>query len=173
MMDCTTLKVVRPRRVGVEQLALHAMEQLQLPAKLKELGFNRHQLAAAMGNIIARMAFPASERATLAWLQQCSGLGELIGYDFEGMGLDRLYQVSDQLWRHREALESHLYAQEASLFGFTPTIALYDLTNTFFEGEAKQNPKAQRGRSKEKRSDCPLVTLALVILVWIWLGQVP
>ena len=158
-----TLEMVRPRRVGVEQLALHAMEQLKLPEKLRELGFNRHQLAAALGNIIARMAFPASERASLVWLQQRSGLGELMGYDFESMGLDRLYQASDQLWKHREALESHLYGQEASLFGFEETITLYDLTNTFFEGEARQNPKAQRGRSKEKRSDCPLVTLGLVL----------
>jgi len=157
------LEWVRPRRVGIEQLALQALSQLKLTEKLKALGFNRHQLAAAMGNIIARMAFPASERASLAWLQQRSGLGELIDYDFEAMGLDRLYQVSDQLWKHREALESHLYQQEASLFGFNETITLYDLTNTFFEGEAKGNPNAQRGRSKEKRSDCPLVTLGLVL----------
>ena len=127
------LELVRPRRVGVEQLALQALSQLKLTEKLKELGFNRHQLAAAMGNIIARMAFPTSERATLTWLQQRSGLGELIGYDFEGMGLDRLYQVSDQLWKHQHALESHLYTQEASLFGFGETITLYDLTNTFLK----------------------------------------
>ncbi len=158
-----SLELVRPRRVGVEALALHAASQLKLTDKLKALGFNRHQLAAAMGNIIGRMACPASERATLAWLQQRSGLGELMGYDFEALGLDRLYQVSDQLWKHREALEQHLYAQEATLFGCDETITLYDLTNTFFEGEASSNPSAQRGHSKEKRSDCPLVTLGLVL----------
>jgi transposase len=158
-----SLELVRPRRVGIEHLALQAMSQLKLPEKLKELGFNRHQLAAALGNIIGRMASPASERATLTWLQQRSGLGELIGYDFEGMGLDRLYQVSDQLWKHREVLEEHLYAQQVSLFGLGETITLYDLTNTFFEGNANANPSAQRGRSKEKRSDCPLVTLGLVL----------
>ena len=87
----------------------------------------------------------------------------MIGYDFEGMGLDRLYQVSDQLWKHREAIEMHLYSQERDLFSLSETITLYDLTNTFFEGEAKINPKAQRGRSKEKRTDCPLVTLGLVL----------
>jgi len=87
----------------------------------------------------------------------------LIDYDFEDMGLDRLYQVSDQLWKHREAIETHLYQQARDLFSFSETITLYDLTNTFFEGEAKTNPKAKRGRSKEKRSDCPLVTLGLVL----------
>lgn len=108
------LELVRPRRVGIEQLALQALSQLKLIEKLKALGLHRHQVAAAMGNIIARMAFPASERASLVWLQQRSGLGELIDYDFEAMRLDRLYQVSDQLWKHREALESHLYKPHGS-----------------------------------------------------------
>lgn len=71
-----TLELVRPRRVGVEHLALHALSDLKLDDKMRELGFNRHQLAAAMGTIIARMAHPASELATYQWLQQCSGLGE-------------------------------------------------------------------------------------------------
>jgi transposase len=115
-----------------------------------------------LGNIIGRMAAPASELATHGWLQAISGLGELIDYDFEKMSLDRLYQVSDQLWKHKEAIETHLYQHEHDLFGLAETITLYDLTNTFFEGDAKINPQAQRGRSKEKRSDCPLVTLGLV-----------
>jgi transposase len=158
-----SLELVRPRRVGVEQLALHAMKQLKLIEHLQALGFNRHQQAAAIGNLVARMAFPASERASYEWLQQRSGLGELIGYDFEGMGPDRLYEASDQLWKHRRSLESHLFQQETSLFALDETITLYDLTNTFFEGNAKANPAAQRGRSKEKRNDCPLVTLGLVL----------
>lgn len=162
-VDIASLELVRPRRVGIEHLALHAVKQLTLDDKLKSLGFNQQQVAAALGNIIARMAAPASELATYHWLQTQSGLGELIDYDYEGMGLDRLYRVSDQLWKHREAIETHLYSQERDLFSFSETITLYDLTNTFFEGEAKSNPKAQRGRSKEKRTDCPLVTLGLVL----------
>ncbi len=103
-LDLATLELVRPRRVGIEQLALHAMEQLALREKLVALGFNRHQLAAAVGNIVARMAFPASELASHDRLQRCSGLGELLSYDFETMGLDRLYQASDQLCKlHRPA----------------------------------------------------------------------
>ena len=162
-VDISNIELVRPRRVGVEQIALHAVKQLALDDKLKSLGFNKHQLAASLGTIIGRMASPKSELATHGWLQTTSGLGELIDYDFEDMGLDRLYQVSDLLWKHREAIETHLYQQECDLFSFSETITLYDLTNTFFEGEAKTNPSAKRGRSKEKRSDCPLVTLGLVL----------
>ena len=162
-VDIASVALVRPRRIGVEHLALQAVKQLTLDDKLKVLGFNQHQLAAALGNIIGRMAAPASELATHGWLQATSGLGDLIDYDFEGMSLDRLYQASDLLWKHKESIEAHLYQQERDLFGFNETITLYDLTNTFFEGEAKTNPQAKRGRSKEKRSDCPLVTLGLVL----------
>lgn len=162
-VDLDSMELVRPRRVGVEHLALHAIKQLKLQQKLQELKFNRHQLAAALGNIVARMAFPASERATRQWLGERSGLGELVHYHYEEMAPERLYQASDLLWKHRDALQKHLYSQERSLFGFEETITLYDLTNTFFEGTAARNPKAQYGRSKEKRTDCPLVTLGLVL----------
>ena len=162
-VDIGSLALVRPRRVGIEALALHAVKQLALDDKLAALGFNQRQVAAALGNIIGRMATPASELATHGWLQTTSGLGELMGVDFEAMGRDSLYQVSDLLWKHRETIETHLYQQERDLFNFTETITLYDLTNTFFEGEAKTNSKAKRGRSKEKRSDCALVTLGLVL----------
>lgn len=162
-INLDSMELMRPRRVGVEQLALHAMKQLDLPQKLQQLGFNRHQMAAAVGNIVARMAFPASERASHQWLQQRSGLGELIDYDFEAMELGRLYQASDLLYKHKEALETHLYRHEQSLFGFEETVTFYDLTNTFFEGSAATNSKAKFGRSKEKRTDCPLVTLGLVL----------
>jgi hypothetical protein len=83
--------------------------------------------------------------------------------DFEGLSPMRLYRASDQLMRHREAIETQLFARVRDLFALDEMITLYDLTNTYFEGEAAAQPKAVRGRSKEKRSDCPLVTLGLVL----------
>ena len=101
--------------------------------------------------------------ATHAWLRERSGLGELIDYDFEGLSLYGMYQVSDQLLGKKAALEQYLYERERSLFGLQETITLYDLTNTYFEGQCKGNALAAHGHSKEKRSDCPLVTLGLVL----------
>ena len=75
----------------------------------------------------------------------------------------RLYRASDALLAQRAAIEAHLFEQVADLFGLPQTVTLYDLTNTFFEGEAAAQPKAERGHSKEKRSDCPLLTLGLVL----------
>jgi transposase len=162
-VDLSRVEVIRPRSVGAEHVALEALRRLGLDRRLVELGFNRHQLSAAIGTIIGRMVQPGSELATHQWLQQRSGLGELLGYDFSALDLTRLYRVSDQLLAHRAALEAHLYRQERDLFSLSETVTLYDLTNTFFEGTASGNPKAKHGHSKEKRSDCPLVTLALVL----------
>ena len=166
-VDLDSLELVRPRSVGVEHAALSVMRQCGFEDKLSALGLNRPQIAAAVGNIIGRMAHPGSELATHAWLQQRSALGELIGYDYEAMDLNRLYRASDALYKHREALQDHLFAQAQTLFGFGETVTLYDLTNTYFEGVAAGVSKAKRGHSKDGFakvcSDCPLVTLAMAL----------
>jgi transposase len=162
-IDISQVDLLQPRSVGVEAVALSALHQLGLDKKLHSLGFNTQQLPVAIGLIIGRMIKPASELATHAWLHNQSGLGELVGHDFSDTALTRLYRVSDQVLRHKDALESYLFEQQCDLFGLDETITFYDLTNTFFEGDARANSKARRGHSKEKCSDCPLVTLALVL----------
>ena len=162
-VDLDSLELVDPRSVGVEHAALAAMRQCGLEDKLSELGLNRPQIAAALGNIVGRMAQPGSELATHAWLRDTSALGELIDHDFQAMDLNRLYRASDLLYKHRDALQEHLFGQACSMFGLGQTITLYDLTNTYFEGVAAGVSKAKRGHSKECRSDCPLVTLAMAL----------
>ena len=137
-VDVESLETVRPRSAGVEQAALFAMRECGFEDKLAELGLNRPQIAAAVGNIVARMAQPGSELASHAWLKHHSGLGELIDFDFQTMDLNRLYRASDSLYKHRVALQDHLFCAAASLFGFTQALVLYDLTNTYFEGLAKR-----------------------------------
>lgn len=162
-VDVNSLQLLRPRTVGVEHVGLWAMEQLGFIPLLERLGLNGRQRAAAVGSIIGRMAAPGSELATHGWLGQRSALGELLDVDYEAMSLMQLYRASDALMAHRDAIERHLFQQVTELFSLGTTITLYDLTNTYFEGEARQQRKAQRGRSKEKRNDCPLLTLGLVL----------
>ena len=119
-VDLDSLELVDPRSVGVEHAARSAMRQCGLEDKLSELGLNRPQIAAAVGNIVARMAQPGSELATHAWLKDTSALGELIDYDFEKMDLNRLYRASDALYKHRDALQEHLFGQARSMFGLGP-----------------------------------------------------
>ena len=158
-----TLELLRPRSVGVEHVALWAIDQLGLRPRLQELGIGPSLGAAAIGSIVARMARPGSERATRRWLGERSALGELLGVDFAAMGPMRLYRASDALMAHRDAIERHLFDRAMDLFDLQPTVTLYDLTNTYFEGEARGQPKAQRGHSKDRRTDCPLLTLGLVL----------
>ena len=162
-VDVASLELLRPRSVGVEQVALWAMEQVRLIPLLQSLGLNGRQRAAAVGSIIGRMAAPGSERATYRWLCQRSALGELLQVDFETMSMMQLYRAADALVRHQKQIEGHLFNRVTELFGLQTTVTLYDLTNTYFEGVAAAQPLASHGHSKQKRSDCPLLTLALVL----------
>jgi transposase len=162
-VDVDSVRLLRPRSVGVEQVALTAIRALGIPAILSRVGFNGRQQAAALASIIGRMAEPGSERSTWHWLQQRSGLGELIDCDYESMSLMQLYRVSDRLVRNQSTIEQRLFAHIQNVFSLSATVTLYDLTNTFFEGHVPDNKKARHGHSKEKRSDCPLVTLGLVV----------
>ena len=162
-VDVDSLELTRPRTVGVEQLGLWAMQQLNFLDLLAQLGINGAQIAAIVGSIIGRMAGLGSELATHTWLRKQSALGELLEVDYESMPLMTMYRAADALWKHSTEIEQTLFTRITDLFGFSTTITLYDLTNTYFEGEVPHNTKARRGHSKEKRTDCPLVTLGLVL----------
>ena len=162
-VEVDSVALTRPRSVGVEQVGCWALEQLGLGDLLSELGLNGPMRAVAAGAIVGRLARPGSERATWGWLRRRSGLGELLDFDFETLSLMQMYRASDALMKHREAIESHLFSRAMGLFDLEPTVTLFDLTNTFFEGAARDQPKAERGHSKDKRSDCRLLTLGLVL----------
>ena len=162
-IDINSIEKSEPRTVGSEHLLLQMAHQLKLPEKLQKIGLSKTDVAVALGSIIARAASPNSERSTYHWLRHHSGLGELIDFDFNNISLNKLYQISDTLLIHKNSLESHLEMVEENFHGYKSTIALYDLTNTYMEGQAKSNPKATHALSKEKRNDCPLVTMGVVM----------
>ena len=162
-VDIQSLQNHRIRRIGSEYLGVTFFNKLQLFECLKACGFSKRQIEIAMLLIIGRLVHPGSERHLFRWTQHLSGLDELIKTDFDHLSLNSLYKVTDLLYEHKTEIESHLRAIENDLFSLDETIILYDLTNTYFEGRAASNSKARFGRSKEKRSDCKLLTLGLVI----------
>ena len=162
-IDVNTIEKSEPRTVGTEHLLLQMAHQLELPKELKELGLSATEVSIALGSIIARATNPKSERATYTWLCDKSGLEELLDFDFKKSSLHKLYRISDKLLKHKVSLENHLEVAGQRFHGYQSTIALYDLTNTYMEGQAQLNSKAMHGPSKEKRTDCPLVTMGLVI----------
>jgi transposase len=162
-VDINTLESENPRPVGAEYVIHETIKELELDKKLASLGFNKPALDATIGIIAARLIVPSSERAAHVWLQTMTGIEDLLEADFGNLSQDRVYKVSDMLMRNKTQIEEHLRNKECGLFHLEETILLYDLTNTFFEGTGKYTSKAHFGLSKEKRGDCPLVTLGLVL----------
>jgi len=161
-VDLDSLKSEDVRTVGAETVGAWAYEKLQMTRILKNCGFNEADIDRAKVLIVGKLIHPASERETYQWFQQRSALEEVMGIEAKHVSLSSLYRTCDRLVAQKEAIEHSLVERERELFGLGEKIILYDLTNTYFEG----NPSAQearRGASKEKRSDRPLVTLAMVL----------
>jgi transposase len=88
---------------------------------------------------------------------------QLLDEDFALAAKNRLYECLDRLEAHRAALFTHLQTRWKDLFGATYDLLLYDLTSTYFEGAMEQAPKAQHGYSRDKRSDCRQLVIAVVL----------
>jgi len=151
------------RTIGAEYVGYHAACQLGFPDVLKAQGLTPKQINVALANIISRLCAPASEYSTYNYLQNDSALDEVLSTNFSTLQLKNLYKISDVLLKHKDVIEDHLYQREKDLFNLKEVITLFDITNTYFEGRSLENSKAKYGRSKEKRSDCKIVALGLVL----------
>ena len=163
MIDADTIKHRDVREIGSEWIGYHSWNQLQLSELLSSLGWSEQQIQLAATQIISRAVYPASELKTSRWIRENSAIGELTGYDTTKLTKDKLYQSALNLYQLKDVLESHLSQRTNELFDIEDKIVLYDLTNTYFEGQKLGSTLAQFGRSKEKRSDAKLVVLALVV----------
>lgn len=165
MVNADTLKHSNVREVGAEWLCYNTWQKLGLDTVLMDNGFSEQEIQLAQTQVISRAVHPASELATARWINENSAIMELTGYDPEKMNKDRLYKSAIQLNNIKGKLEQHLSIRTNELFDIQDKIMLYDLTNTYFEGEKRNSTLAKFGRSKEKRTDCKLVVLALVVNV--------
>jgi transposase len=148
------------KRIGSEHVGLEAMKSLGFFGLLQQLGFTQRQSDLATLLIVGRYVHPSSERELRRYAKEQSALDELLGTSFFHIGNNALYRTSDLLFEHKDQIERFLRMRSKEIFSLKETIILYDLTNTYFTGEA---PGYKRGRSKQKRNDCPLVTLGLVL----------
>jgi len=153
------------REVGAEWLSLQAIEQLKIDAFLRGKGWNETQVNLALTQIISRAVYPASEFKTAKWIKENSAVCELTHYPVEQITKDKLYTSALNLYSIKNELESFLSTKTNELFDLQDKIYLYDLTNTYFEGEKRKSQLAKHGRSKEKRTDAKLVVLAVVVNV--------
>jgi transposase len=113
--------------------------------------------------VVNRLIDPGSEfRLHRQWFDQ-SAMDVLLDQDFAVAEKDRLYRCLDRVLEHKQELFVHLQQRWKDLFDAEFDLLLYDLTSTYMEGEAEQNPKARYGYSRDKRPDCKQVVIALIV----------
>jgi transposase len=166
-VDVRGVRVERTRRFGGPWLGRTLLRQLELDRFLNEnLSRGREQVSwplMAMVLVLGRLCDPSSELRLAERFYGHSALPDLLGVPAEKVNDDRLYRALDTLLPHKAELEQHLRHKLGELFDLDYDLLLYDVTSTYFEGEAKGNPLAQRGYSRDHRPDCKQVNLALVV----------
>src|ERR1700704_4042725 len=161
------LRIERSRRFGDVYLALAlwrgtGLEELcerLLPAGKERISWAK--MAAVL--VAARLCEPSSELHIAEDWYRRTALSDLLQLEDDHVNKDRLYRALDHLILHKEALEAHLSRCCGELFAVQNEVLLYDVTSTYFEGQAEANPLARRGYSRDHRSDCKQVCIALVV----------
>jgi transposase len=161
-IDPTRVSTERHREAGPVHVGYQFWQRLELDRILRDCGLSARRRRRACAMVLNRLIAPASEHAMPAWMRR-TALGDVLGGDFDDVAEDTLYELLDKVHPHRAAIEAALVERERSLFNLDVTIYLYDLTSTYFEGTCERNPKAKRGYSRDHRSDCKQVVVALVI----------
>lgn len=142
------------RRLGLEEFVTR-----MLPAGREEVPWG----VMAMVLVLGRLCDPSSELHLAEQVYESSAMSELLGVPVDKVNDDRLYRALDRLLPHKQALEKHLKQKLGELFPLDYDLLLYDVTSTYFEGEAARNELAQRGYSRDHRPDCKQVNIALVV----------
>jgi len=159
----------RPRQWGACWVGCQLWEQLQLEQFWRERlvdsreGTCWHNVLETL--VIYRLVDPGSEwRLHREWFKN-SAMADLLAEDFSLAQKDNLYRCLDKLLPHRDALFKHLRARWEDLFGVKFEVLLYDLTSTYFESDPPfpEGDKRRYGHSRDKRSDCVQVVIALVV----------
>lgn len=162
-VDVNGLASTEGKSIGPEHVGLEAMKQLGFFKLFRQLNFKKKLMDLAALLIIGRLVHPSSERELKRYAEEESGLDELLKTDFSHLANNALYETSDALIFNKNKIEQFLRNRSKKLLGLGESIILYDLTNTYFEGDVPFCDKAKRGRSKDKRNDRPLITLGIVV----------
>lgn len=166
-VNAAGVRVENLRQFGGPWMALHLIRTLQLDTFLNNAIPEGRELVgwdvSSLILIIARLLEPASELFTAEQWYPKTALPDLLGVSEERVNDSRLYRTLDQLLPHKDALETHLKNRLGHLFDLEYDLLMYDITSTYFEGQAERNPLAQRGYSRDNRSDCKQVCIGLVV----------
>jgi transposase len=161
-VDPSRVTTEQHREAGPVHVGHQFWQRLGLDQILRDCGLSAVACRLACAMTLNRLIAPASEHAMPAWIRR-TALADILHVSFDTLEEDPLYEILDKLHPHRAAIETALVERERCLFNLDQTIYLYDLTSTYFEGQCALNPKAQRGHSRDKRSDCKQLVVGLVV----------
>ena len=150
------------REAGPVHVGLEFWKRLEIDRILLDVGLDERCRTLTSAMALARLIDPCSEHAMPNWIRT-TAMADLLGVDFDGLSHHSLYRNMDKLYEKRAEIESKLVERERDLFHLDTTIFFYDLTSTYFEGQAMANPKAKRGYSRDQRPDCKQVVVGLVV----------
>ena len=160
-------RVERTRDFGDVYLGLLLWQTLELDKLLdRKIERGRSRIPwplMATVSTLARFCEPSSELHIADTWYLRTALDDLLGIPDHLVNTQRLYRTHDALLPHKEAIETHLKERFATLFDTGYDLLLYDVTSTYFEGEAARNPQARRGYSRDHRPDCKQVCIGLVV----------
>ena len=161
-VDLSSLSASEVKSLGPELLATSFYDRLGMGKVLIECGFTEKEEALAKAVICSRLIEPGSDLSTWRYLGSNTALPELIDDSIASVPKDPVYDIADALYENKDAIESSLVKRETELYPGA-RLFLFDLTNAYFEGRELGNGLAHYGHSKEKRYDCTLVSLALLV----------
>jgi len=150
------------REAGPVHAGHQLWQKLALDDVLAQAGLSARTRVLTEILTLNRLVCPLSEHATPDWVRR-TALADLLGERFDTLVDESLYQNLDRLHPQRVAIERELAEHERTLFNLDARLFLYDLTSTYFEGQARENPQAQRGYSRDSRPDCKQVVVGLVL----------
>jgi transposase len=166
-VDLGGVRVERVRDFGQVYLALSLWRRLGLHTLLRELmESGREEVPWELTACILTLARFCGQKSELEVAQRWyadSALEDLLGVPVSQINDARLYRGLDVLHACKDQLCAHLHRRYQSWFGVQFEFLLYDVTSTYFEGQAESNPKAARGYSRDQRPDCKQVNLGLVV----------
>ena len=163
-IDLDTAEHTDAREVGAEWLCKQTIDRLGLEDFLRSEGWSETLIRTALSSLIVRTVYSPSELATWRIMHENSAACELYSGNPDWVpGFNTLYQVADKFLEIKPKIERYLCNKVDTLFNLQNRIILFDLTNFYFEGAKRDSRKAKFGRSKERRSDCKLLVLALSI----------
>mgnify|MGYP000319847483 CR=1 FL=1 len=163
-VDISKLNFIDVKSFGAENLCRQIIHKLELDKCLADLKWEKDEINKALIAICGRAVFSSSEYKTAQYLADNSELTSLFNNkETYHINHKKLYDLADQLYRHREQIDKHIYHRVCHWFNLQDRLLIFDISNTYFESPKYGSQLAKFGRSKEKRTDCKVVVFTGVI----------